>query len=161
LGQIKENFFTRYLINTAGGGEMDIAHSVGLATEYTDLHFRGEYWQVPEEYRNLTKISIYSVPKYPEYPFLDPHWIVRIDGRREIGPKAVPVFSPYAYNWSANLRHFLPKIFESYTRSGARKILLDRRFLSLASNELKSSLSKTAISKNMHKSILVIIIIIK
>lgn len=144
LGTNKGEFFTRYLINTAGGGAIDIAHSVGLATEYTDLHFRGEYWQAPQEYRDLTKISIYSVPKYPEYPFLDPHWIVRVDGRREIGPNAVPVFSPYAYNWSTNLRHFLPKIFESYSRSGTRKLLLDRRFLSLASNELKSSLSKTA-----------------
>lgn len=144
FGTNKGEFFTRYLINTAGGGSIDIAHSIGLATEYTDLHFRGEYWQAPEEYRDLTKISIYSVPKYPEYPFLDPHWIVRIDGRREIGPNAVPVFSPYAYNWSTNLRHFLPKIFESYTRPGARKLLFDRRFLSLASNELKSSLSKTA-----------------
>jgi (S)-2-hydroxyglutarate dehydrogenase len=144
LGTNKGEFFTRYLINTAGGGAMDLSHSLGLATEYTDLHFRGEYWQAPEEYRDLTKISIYSVPKYPEYPFLDPHWILRVDGRREIGPNAVPVFSPYAYNWSTNLRHFLPKIFESYTQSGALKLLLDRRFLSLASNELKSSLSKTA-----------------
>jgi L-2-hydroxyglutarate oxidase len=144
LGTNKGEFFTRYLINTAGGAAMDIARTVELATEYTDLHFRGEYWQAPEQYRDLTKISIYPVPKYPEYPFLDPHWIVRIDGRREIGPNAVPVFSPYAYNWSTNLRHFLPKIFESYTRSGSRKLLFDRRFLSLASNELKSSLSKTA-----------------
>jgi (S)-2-hydroxyglutarate dehydrogenase len=50
---------------------MDIAHSIGLATEYTDLHFRGEYWQAPEEFHDLTKISIYSVPKYPEPPPLD------------------------------------------------------------------------------------------
>ncbi len=120
---------------------MDIAHSIGLATEYTDLHFRGEYWQAPEEFHDLTKMSIYSVPKYPEYPFLDPHWIVRVDGRREIGPNAVPVFSPYAYNWNTNLRYFIPKLFESYSRKGVRKILFDSRFLSLASIELKSSLS--------------------
>ena len=59
---------------------MDITHNAGLATEYTDLHFRGEYWQAPEEYRDVTKISVYSVLKYPEYPFLGHHWIVRIDG---------------------------------------------------------------------------------
>ena len=144
LGTNKGQFFTKYLVNTAGGGAMDISHRIGLAKEYTDLHFRGEYWQAPEEFHDLTKISIYSVPKYPEYPFLDPHWIVRVDGRREIGPNAVPVFSPYAYNWSTNLRYFIPKLFESYSRTGARKILLNRRFLSLASNELKSCLSKTA-----------------
>jgi len=137
-----EKFVTKYLINTAGGNAVDIAHDMGVACEYTDLHFRGEYWQAPSVYHDLTKVSIYTVPKYPEYPFLDPHWILRIDGRCEVGPNAVPVFSPYAYNWSTNVKYFIPKIFES-SRTGARKIFLNRRFLLLASDELKSSLSKT------------------
>ncbi|HET7345222.1 MAG TPA: FAD-dependent oxidoreductase [Nitrososphaeraceae archaeon] len=138
-----EEISADYVINAAGGNAVDIAHSMGVANEYTDLHFRGEYWQAPPEYNDLTKLSIYSVPKYPEYPFLDPHWIVRIDGRREVGPNAVPVFGPYAYGWSNNLRYFIPKVFES-SRTGVRKILINRQFLSLASNELKSSLSKHA-----------------
>jgi L-2-hydroxyglutarate oxidase len=37
----------------------------------------------------------------------------------------------------------LPKMVES-SRTGARRIVFDRQFLSLASTELKSSLSKTA-----------------
>lgn len=134
---------TKYLINTAGGNAVDIAHSMKVGAEYTDLHFRGEYWRAPPEYRDLTKLSIYTVPKYPEYPFLDPHWIVRVNGTREVGPNAVPVFSPYAYSLGTNLRNLIPKIFES-SRTGARKIFFDRQFLSLASSELKSSLSKTA-----------------
>jgi (S)-2-hydroxyglutarate dehydrogenase len=132
-----------YLVNAAGGNSMDIAHMIGIAEGYTDLHFRGEYWQAPQQYHNLTKLSIYSVPRHPEYPFLDPHWIVRADGRREVGPNAVPVFGPYAYTWRKNLANMLPKIMES-SRTGARKIVFDRQFLSLASTELKSSLSKTA-----------------
>jgi L-2-hydroxyglutarate oxidase len=116
---------------------------MGVAREYTDLHFRGEYWQAPSEYRDLTKVSIYTVPKHPEYPFLDPHWILRVDGKREVGPNAVPVFSPYAYSWSTNVKYLIPKIFES-SKTGARKIFLNRQFLLLASSELKSSLSKTA-----------------
>jgi (S)-2-hydroxyglutarate dehydrogenase len=139
----KEQISVSYLINAAGGNSVDVAHQMGAANGYTDIHFRGEYWQAPPEYADLTKTSIYSVPKYPEYPFLDPHWIVRVDGRREVGPNAVPVFSPYAYGLSTNLRYFIPKIFES-SRSGVFKILKDRQFLALASNELKSSLSKTA-----------------
>ena len=137
------NIKTDYVVNTAGGNAIDIAHGMKIATQYSDLHFRGEYWLAPEEYRNLTKLSIYSVPKYPQYPFLDPHWIIRVDGRREIGPNAVPVFSPYAYSLSANIRFLIPKIFES-SRTGARRILFDRQFLQLASSELKSSFSKTA-----------------
>jgi (S)-2-hydroxyglutarate dehydrogenase len=132
-----------YLVNTAGGNSMDVAHLMGIAKDYTDLHFRGEYWQAPRQYHDLTKLSIYSVPKHPEYPFLDPHWIVRADGRREVGPNAVPVFGPYAYTWRKNLADMLPKMIES-SRTGARKVVFDRQFLSLASSELKSSLSKTA-----------------
>jgi L-2-hydroxyglutarate oxidase len=132
-----------YLVNVAGGNSMDVAQMMGVAQSYTDLHFRGEYWQAPPQYHDLTKLSIYSVPKHPEYPFLDPHWIVRADDRREVGPNAVPVFGPYAYSWRRNLADMLPKIMES-SHTGARKIFFDRQFLSLASTELRSSLSKTA-----------------
>ena len=137
------NIKTNYIVNTAGGNAVDIAHGMKVAPDYTDLHFRGEYWLAPDEYRDLTKLSIYSVPKYPQYPFLDPHWIIRVDGRREIGPNAVPVFSPYAYSSSTNFRFLIPKIFES-SRTGVRRILFDKQFLQLASSELKSSISKTA-----------------
>ncbi len=133
----------QYIVNAAGGNAMDIAHGMGVAKDYTDMHFRGEYWQAPAQYRDLTKLSIYSVPKHPEYPFLDPHWIVRVDGRREVGPNAVPVFGPHAYSWGKNLSDMIPKILES-SRTGARKVFFDKKFLSLASVELKSSLSKTA-----------------
>ncbi|MGI0029859.1 MAG: NAD(P)/FAD-dependent oxidoreductase [Nitrososphaera sp.] len=132
-----------YLVNAAGGNSMDIAHLMKVAQQYTDMHFRGEYWEAPQEYHALTNLSIYSVPRHPEYPFLDPHWIVRADGRREVGPNAVPVFGPYAYGWRRNLADLVPKLVES-SRTGARKAVFDKQFLSLASTELKSSLSKTA-----------------
>ena len=132
-----------FVVNAAGGNSMDIAHSMGVAGDYGDLHFRGEYWQAPPEYRDLTRHSIYSVPRHPEYPFLDPHWIVRADGRCEVGPNAVPVFGPYAYSWKRNLADMVPKLIES-SRSGARKTMLDREFVSLALGEVKSSLSKRA-----------------
>ena len=131
-----------YLVNVAGGNSMDIAQMMGVAKNYTDIHFRGEYWQAPPEYHNLTRLSIYSVPKHPEFPFLDPHWIVRADHTCEVGPNATPVFGPYAYNWRRNLADMLPKLMES-SQTGARKIFFDRQFLSLVSTELKSSLSKT------------------
>ncbi len=138
-GTINSNF----VVNAAGGNAIDIAHSLNAANDYTDLHFRGEYWQASAaEYDSLTKISIYSVPKYPDYPFLDPHWIVRADGRREIGPNAVPVFSPYAYDLATNIKYCIPKLVESLG-TGAQKMFADRQFLSLVFNEIKSSLSKT------------------
>ncbi|MHB8545713.1 MAG: NAD(P)/FAD-dependent oxidoreductase [Nitrosotalea sp.] len=133
---------TDFLINAAGGMSIDIAHQMGVRTDLTDIHFRGEYWQAGLEYQNLTKTSVYSVPKHPEYPFLDPHWIVRSDGRCEVGPNAVPVFSPYGYTLSENMKKMPSKVLEMLS-SGAAKMLFDSQFISLASGELLSSISKT------------------
>jgi L-2-hydroxyglutarate oxidase len=139
----KEEFTANYIINAAGGNSLDIAHTMDLAKEFNCLYFRGEYWQAPQQYSDLTKRSIYSVPKYAEYPFLDPHWIVRVDGRREIGPNAVPVISPYSYNWMSNLSSWR-KIFDSSPNLAIFRLLTKSDFLQLASREFWSSLSKRA-----------------
>ncbi|HZD36892.1 MAG TPA: FAD-dependent oxidoreductase [Nitrososphaeraceae archaeon] len=138
---------TDYLVNVAGGGALHIAHGMGLATGYAVLHFKGEYWLAPPSLRDLTKRSIYSVPKYHEYPFLDPHWIVRVDGRREVGPNALLVSGPFAYDWHRNMRLLLPNILQSIKcsgRLGLIRLFRDKRFLSLLLYEFRSSLSKRA-----------------
>lgn len=140
-GTVKD-IATDYVVNAAGGNSLDIAHNLDLANEYTDLHFRGEYWISPQKYNILTKRSIYSVPRNTEYPFLDPHWIVRSDGRCEVGPNAVPVFGPYSYTTYDNLKNVVPKIIGS-CKVGVLKLFLNKQFLQLISNEFSSSLSKT------------------
>jgi len=135
--------FSNFIINAAGGESIDIAHSVNVAKNFTDVHFRGEYWKAPKEYYNLTKTSVYSVPEFPDYPFLDPHWIIRVDGTCEIGPNAVPVFSPYGYNTTENLKEFIPKMLEMLG-SGARKAIFDKQFQELTMKEIQSTLSKSA-----------------
>ena len=142
--------FTKFLINAAGGEAMDIAHDVGLGEKLTDVHFRGEYWKAPKEYNSLTKTSIYSVPEFPDYPFLDPHWIIRVDGSCEIGPNAVPVFSPYGYDKTENFKEFLPKMLEMIG-SGARKAIFDKQFQELAMNEIQSSMSKSAMVERVRR----------
>ena len=137
----EHEIFAKFLINAAGGEAINIAHDVGVAEKFTDVHFRGEYWKAPKEYHDLTKTSVYSVPEFPDYPFLDPHWIIRVDGSCEIGPNAVPVFSPYGYNKIENIKEFIPKILEMLG-SGARKAIFDKQFQELAINEIQSSISK-------------------
>ena len=132
----------KYMINAGGGESVDIAHKVGIAKNLTDVHFRGEYWKVPKKYNGLTKTSVYSVPEFSDYPFLDPHWIIRVDGSCEVGPNAVPVFSPYGYGRLENIKEFVPKMLEMLG-SGARKAIMDRQFQELAINEIKSSISKS------------------
>ena len=149
IGTVKD-ITTDYIINATGGNSLDIAHNLGLAREYTDLHFRGEYWIAPQKYSNLTKRSIYSAPRYTEYPFLDPHWIIRSDGRCEVGPNAVPVFGPYSYDLYDNLKNAVPKIFES-ANLGILKLVLNRQFLRLVSDEFSSSVFKTNMINRVRK----------
>jgi L-2-hydroxyglutarate oxidase len=144
--------FTNFLINASGGQAINIAHNMNTAKNLTDVHFRGEYWKTPEKYHNLTKTSVYSVPEFPDYPFLDPHWIVRVDGSCEIGPNAVPVFSPYGYNTAENIKEFIPKILEMLS-SGARKTIFDKQFQELAFTEIQSSMSKSVMIKRVKKFI--------
>ena len=141
---------TNFIINSAGGNSIDIAHEMNIGEKFTDVHFRGEYWKAPKEYHKLTKSSVYSVPDFPDYPFLDPHWIIRVDGTCEIGPNAVPIFSPYGYNKMENIKEFIPKILEMLG-SGARKTIFDKQFQELALNEIQSSLSKNAMVERVRK----------
>ena len=142
--------YADFLINAAGGQAIDIAHNIGIAKNLTDVHFRGEYWKTPKKYHDLTKTSVYSVPEFPDYPFLDPHWIVRVDGSCEIGPNAVPVFSPYGYDTAENIKEFIPKVLEMIN-SGARKIIFDKDFQELAFSEIQSSMSKSVMVERVKK----------
>ena len=146
----EHKIFTDFLINTAGGKAMDIAHNMEVAKNLTDVHFRGEYWKTPKKYHSLTKTSVYSVPEFPDYPFLDPHWIIRVDGSCEIGPNAVPVFSPYGYDTAENIKEFIPKVFEMLG-SGARKAIFDKQFQELAFSEIQSSMSKSVMIERVKK----------
>ena len=148
-----ESIRTRFLINCAGGSSLRIAHMLGLGTEYCDLNFRGEYWEIGNEWTYLATRNIYTVAQHPELPFLDPHWIVRADGRREIGPNAVPVAGPYTYTgFFRNPAEAIKKIFEQPI---ANKIALlyNRDFLELAGQEWLSSISKGEMARRAQEFI--------
>lgn len=133
----------KFVVNAAGGASVDVAHGMGAAPALGSMFFMGEYWRAPARYRNLTKTSVYTVPTFPEYPFLDPHWVVRVDGSCEIGPNAVPVFGPYAYGGMENIRQLVPRVLEMIG-SGARRTVADGQFQRMALGEIRSSLSRSA-----------------
>ena len=152
-GNGSEPIRARFVINCAGGSSLRIAHMLGLGTEYCDLNFRGEYWEIGDEWAFLAKRNIYTVAQHPELPFLDPHWIVRADGRREIGPNAVPVAGPYVYRgFFRNPAEAIKKIFEQPI---ANKIALlyNRDFLELAGQEWLSSISKSEMARRAQEFI--------
>ena len=134
------------LINAAGGGALEIAHLAGLAREYAALNFRGEYWVVDEPFASKVGRNVYVLPRHPQYPFLDPHFVVRWDGLRQIGPNAVMVAGPYVYRGLGfrSLNRFVyppawPKL----------RLLADPEFVSLVTGEWRSSLSKAAMCERV------------
>lgn len=151
--QNKEKISSKLVINCAGGYSLDVAKKFGLANDYSSLHFRGEYWIANDEYTNLVKTNVYSVPNYPDFPFLDPHWILRADGKSEVGPNAVPVPSPETYSgYVGNIETFISKLTEVVTGS-TRKLLLNADFMNLVAKEWLSSLSKTVMIERIQKFI--------
>ena len=151
--QNNEQLHADLIINCAGGYSLDIAKKFGLAKEYSDLHFRGEYWIAQKEYANLVTTNIYSVASFPDFPFLDPHWILRSDGRSEVGPNAVPVPSSETYSgYVGDVGTLVSKLSEIIT-GNARKLLLNPDFISLISKEWLSSISKTAMIERVQQFI--------
>jgi len=140
----------RFLINAAGGGSVDIAHMMGVGKEFTDLHFRGDYWLVSEQFSSKVTRNIYSVARHSQFPFLDPHFVVRADGTRQIGPNAALVSGPYVYDgvgWG-----FLGKVFERPVVPKAR-LFTSGTFLSLIWTEWRSSVSKRAMCARVRQFI--------
>jgi len=143
----------KFMINCSGGNSLDITKKCNLAKEYDDLHFRGEYWVSDQSYADLVKTNIYTVARFTEFPFLDPHWIRRSDGTTEIGPNAVPVSTPETYEgYPGELGAAVSKIREIFG-GNAKRLLTNHSFLSMISKEFLSSVSKTAMVHRVQKFI--------
>jgi (S)-2-hydroxyglutarate dehydrogenase len=147
----KSEIRAQFMINAGGGGSLKLAHSLGAAMDYADLNFRGEYRTLDEAFASRLSRNIYTVAKYKEFPFLDPHVIIRADGRHEIGPNAVLVFSPYAYSGlSKRKSDIFSKIF-ARPISPKLKLFTNEKFLFLAWDEWRSSVSQKAMCERVKK----------
>ncbi len=134
-------FYAKCLVNCAGGSSLDLARMLNVGGEYEDLHFRGEYRLVDADFGKSVSRNAYSVPRHTEFPFLDPHFIVRADGRREVGPNAVLVGGPYVYRGIANSpMELISKLVERPMMPKLR-LITSSSFISLVSQEWRSSLS--------------------
>ncbi|MBM3270244.1 MAG: L-2-hydroxyglutarate oxidase [Candidatus Sericytochromatia bacterium] len=78
----------RFLINCAGLFSDRIARLAGLGPAARVVPFRGEYYAVAAERRDLVRGLVYPVPD-PAFPFLGVHLTRMIDGTLHAGPNAV------------------------------------------------------------------------
>lgn len=98
------------LINCAGLQSDRIAKMTGYLTDMKILPFRGEYFKLVPEKRNLVNNLIYPVPN-PEFPFLGVHFTRMITGEVDVGPNAVPSFKREGYKKTDfNFNDFLEMI---------------------------------------------------
>jgi len=109
------------------------------------LPFRGEYYELKENRRNLVNGLIYPVPD-PRFPFLGVHLTKMMNGGVEAGPNAVLATGREAYRWSEG------------SWKDAMELLSFRGFWSMAkqywkmgSYELYRSLSKKAFVKSVQE----------
>lgn len=89
----------RHLINCAGLYADVVARMAGAAVDVRIIPFRGEYYIVRRERRDLVRGLIYPVPD-PEFPFLGVHFTRTVHGDVEAGPNAVLAFAREGYSWT-------------------------------------------------------------
>ena len=90
----------RYVINCAGLYSDTIARMAGVETNLEIIPFRGEYYEVRPERRDLIRNLIYPVPD-PRFPFLGVHFTRRVNGSVEAGPNALLAFRREGYTGAA------------------------------------------------------------
>ncbi|MEV6277072.1 L-2-hydroxyglutarate oxidase [Nocardia sp. NPDC051832] len=120
----------RKLVACAGLQADRMARLAGLPIDFRIVPFRGEYYQLPPERKDLVRTLIYPVPD-PSLPFLGVHLSPTIDGALTVGPNAVLGLAREGYRkGSVNLRDArdvlgyrgLHRVARNHVRTGAREL---------------------------------------
>ncbi|HLO47354.1 MAG TPA: L-2-hydroxyglutarate oxidase [Kamptonema sp.] len=82
------DFQAKFIVNCAGLHSDRVAKLTQINPQVQIVPFRGEYYELTPEKRDLVKHLIYPVPN-PNFPFLGVHFTRMIDGTIHAGPNAV------------------------------------------------------------------------
>lgn len=141
------HFEAKLAINCAGLHSDRVAEATGYKTDMKIVPFRGEYYVLKPEKRDLVKNLIYPVPN-PKFPFLGVHFTRMIGGTIEAGPNAVLGFKREGYKKTdINVKDTL----ESIMFPGLWK--LGGKFMKEGISEYARSFSKTMFTKSLQKMI--------
>lgn len=142
-----DTFTTDMLVNCAGLFCDKIAELAGEKTDTRIIPFRGEYFMLRPEKRQLVKNLIYPVPD-PNFPFLGVHFTRMIHGDVEAGPNAVFAFKREGYHKSDV---DLVELAESLAWPGFRKVAA--KYWKTGMGEFYRSFSKAAFTKALQRLI--------
>lgn len=143
----KSNYSASVVVNCAGLFSDRIAGLTEKKMDVRIIPFRGEYYELKADKRDLVKGLIYPVPD-PNFPFLGVHFTKMINGGVEAGPNAVFAFKREGYKMS---QVNLTDLWESLSWPGFRKVAL--KYWRTGLGEYYRSLSKAAFTKALQKLI--------
>ncbi len=129
-----------YFVNAAGLHADTLAHQLGVGEEYQIVPFRGEYYELVPEKRELCQTMIYPTPD-PDLPFLGVHYTRRTDDKVIIGPNAVLAFGREAYK---NTQIDLRELAGTLGYEGFWKLVASPTMIKVAISELNKSYRKSA-----------------
>ncbi|SPF42298.1 L-2-hydroxyglutarate oxidase LhgO [Candidatus Sulfopaludibacter sp. SbA4] len=136
-------FAADFLINCAGLHCDRVSQLAGERREVRIVPFRGEYYQIRSERRQLVRNLIYPVPD-PQFPFLGVHFTRLIHGGIEAGPNAVLAFAREGYRKTDfNARD----LFDALSYGGFWRFL--RRYPSMCWYELRRSFSRELFCRSL------------
>ncbi|RYU15655.1 L-2-hydroxyglutarate oxidase [Nocardioides iriomotensis] len=132
---VREERFDRVVLCTGLHADHTAAQA-GDDPEPKVVPFRGEYYLLRPDRRDLVNGLIYPVPD-PRYPFLGVHMTPRVDGEVMVGPNAVLALAREGYTWGTVSARDLREI-AAY--SGFRRFA--RQHWRTGAAEMAGSLSK-------------------
>lgn len=147
LGTTNDEIEAKFLINCGGLHSDRIARQAGVMSEAKIVPFRGEYYELVPEKRDLVKALIYPVPD-PAFPFLGVHFTRMIDGSVHAGPNAVLAFEREGYR-RTDLN--LWDLFETLTYPGFWNIA--RKHHKEGLKEMWRSVSKSSFVSSLQRLI--------
>ncbi len=141
LGEVR----SRFLINCAGLHCDRVARLSGSRPPVRIIPFRGEYYRVRPERRQLVRNLIYPVPD-PAFPFLGVHLTRMIDGELEAGPNAVLALKREGYT---RLSFSLRDLGETLTWPGFWRMA--GRFWKVGASEYYRSFRKAVFAHDLQR----------
>jgi L-2-hydroxyglutarate oxidase LhgO len=100
----------QYIVNAAGLHCDEVARMAGVEPPGRIVPFRGEYYLIRPERRDLVRGLVYPVPD-PELPFLGVHLTPTVSGELEAGPNAVLALAREGYaKGDVDLHELVPTV---------------------------------------------------
>lgn len=132
----------KLLINAAGLHADRFANMLGRGSGFQIIPFKGEYYELVPERRELVRSHIYSAPDL-NFPFLGVHFSRTIDGRVIVGPGALLAGGRECY---ARFQVDVGDVGKMAGFKGFWKLLSSRNMRELTVREWKKSLFKGAVA---------------